>query len=353
MVMTEVETTGAVPIPQAPGVPEFPTEPPTDSLPVQRRGPQYASAAWEALGTYVSLVVADGSRLEQAVEACELLLDRVDRACSRFREDSDLVMATEGSGRWVSVDPLLCQALSAAVRVAEATGGLVDPTIGHSLVALGYDRDISLVRELAAGGRAPDRGPASIAVPVIPDAWRSIQIDLDGAVLVPPGVSLDLGSTGKAFAADLIAAGIPEAVGTSLIISLGGDVAVGQLADEEHPWLVSVAERPQDAGGPGSETVVLQAGGLATSSTLARRWRHGGAPVHHLLDPRTGRPVDAIWRTVSVCAASCLDANAASTAAIVMGELAPAWLYERDLATRLVTADGQVLRVAGWPDADQ
>jgi thiamine biosynthesis lipoprotein len=88
---------------------------------------------------------------------------------------------------------------------------------------------------------------------------------------------------------------------------------------------------------------------MATSSTLARRWRRGHASVHHLLDPRTGLPADETWRTASVCAATCVDANAASTAAIVLGALAPAWLWERDLAARLVASDGRVMRVAGWP----
>jgi thiamine biosynthesis lipoprotein len=89
---------------------------------------------------------------------------------------------------------------------------------------------------------------------------------------------------------------------------------------------------------------------MATSSTVHRRWTRGGETVHHLLDPRTGRPVDLCWRTVTVAASSCLAANTASTASIVLGEQAPAWLLERDLAARLVDTDGSVMTVAGWPE---
>jgi thiamine biosynthesis lipoprotein len=95
-------------------------------------------------------------------------------------------------------------------------------------------------------------------------------------------------------------------------------------------------------------TVALRGGGLATSSTTQRRWRRGGQEVHHILDPRTGAPAAAIWRTVSVAAASCVEANTASTAAIVLGATAPAWLLRMRLPARLVRHDGAVVATCGW-----
>jgi thiamine biosynthesis lipoprotein len=317
--------------------------------------PAYAAARWRAFGTYVHLVVADAERLPAARAACEKILAGVDLSCSRFRDDSDLVRANRNAGRWVEVDSLLIRAVIEAVRVADATDGLVDPTLADQLVALGYDRDLDEIH--ANPANVSDLATAIPAQPPVPEGWRRIDIDLEGAIRVPRGLGLDLGATGKAFAADLIAGTVPLQAGTALIISLGGDVAVGALDDLPgafiHHWQVAVAERPEDSFRPEAEVVVLEEGGLATSSTLARRWRRGGAAMHHLLDPRTGLPVDPIWRTASVCAASCLDANAASTAAIVMGDLAPAWLWEHDLAARLVAADGRVMRIAGWPDPER
>jgi thiamine biosynthesis lipoprotein len=314
--------------------------------------PGYAAARWKALGSYVSLVVADQERLPAARMACAQLLEEIDLSCSRFRGDSDLVRANRGAGGWVPVAPLLIRAITEAVRVAEITDGLVDPTLGGQLVALGYDRDLAEVQASPDTGPGGGTGTGPLGgTPVTPEGWRLIEIDPDGALRVPTGVSLDIGATGKAFAADLIASTVPRLAGTALIISLGGDVAIGDRPGEAgHLWRISVAERPEDADLPGAEVVVLTEGGLATSSTLARRWRQSGHPVHHLLDPRTGLPVDAVWRTASVCANSCLDANAASTAAIVLGAAAPGWLREHDLAARLVGADGRVARIAGWPD---
>jgi thiamine biosynthesis lipoprotein len=71
--------------------------------------------------------------------------------------------------------------------------------------------------------------------------------------------------------------------------------------------------------------------------------------MHHILDPRSGEPARTPWRTVSVAAATCADANVASTAAIVLGDDAPGWLAERNLPARLVRLDGTVSVQGGWP----
>jgi FAD:protein FMN transferase len=301
----------------------------------------YAADRWSALGTYVQLVVAGGEDLPAARAEAERLLDDVDRACSRFRPDSDLVRANRAAGSWVRVHPLLAAALRMAIAAAEETAGLVDPTVGAALEALGYDRDFA---EVAA---AP--GPAVTPVPVPVQAWRQVGVDPHGAVRVPPGVVLDLGAVGKAFAADLLARRIARDIGVDCVVSLGGDVAVGTIARSTgHPWRVEVAERPGDAP---AQRIVLDRGGLATSTTTHRQWRRGGETVHHLLDPRTGRPVSGTWRTASVAAASCVAANTASTAALVLGPSARAWLRSRGLPARLVAQDGAVTTVGGWPDS--
>ena len=105
---------------------------------------------------------------------------------------------------------------------------------------------------------------------------------------------------------------------------------------------------PPPSGGP-STVIAIRDGGLATSSTVARRWRRGGDVLHHILDPRTGLPAAPVWRTVSVAAASCADANTAATAAIIRGRPAPDWLASLSLPARLVEADGAVHVIAGWP----
>jgi thiamine biosynthesis lipoprotein len=303
-----------------------------------------AAADWRALGTGVRLVVTDPALLD----SCNLLLARhlaeVDAACSRFRTDSELVALDAAAGRPVRVSPLLAEALAVALRAAEATDGAVDPTVGSAMEAIGYDRDFTLVRE--------DDRPVRLTVKRAPGR-RRVKLDRDtGTVVVPAGVRLDLGATAKAWAADRAAALLAEAAGCGVLVSLGGDTAVAG----EPPaggWQIRV----QDVTGPVGETpaqgsyatVGLRGGGLATSGTAARRWRRGGHDLHHIVDPRTGLPVRSPWRTVSVAAATCADANAASTAALVKGTGAERWLTRLGLPARLVAQDGTVLTTPGWP----
>ncbi|WP_462187166.1 FAD:protein FMN transferase [Frankia sp. CcWB2] len=131
-----------------------------------------------------------------------------------------------------------------------------------------------------------------------------------------------------------------------VLVSLGGDVATAGNAPEGG-WRIRVQDRP----GEPACTVTLAAGSaVATSSTLGRRWRRGGRLLHHILDPRTCQPAPVVWRTATVAAASCLDANTASTAAIVRGSAAVGWPRRLGMPARLVAADSSIVTTAGWPD---
>jgi len=291
-------------------------------------------------GTIGVLVVADDARLYEARQAVDDVLGRVDQTCSRFRPDSDLERVNAGAGRAVAADPLLLDAVDVALRAARRTGGAVDPTIGQTLRVLGYDRDFA---SLEVGGPPTN-------VRIVPVAgWRQVMIARTaGTIRVPAGTRLDLGATAKAWAADRAAGAACRRAGCGVLLSLGGDMAVAGPAPAGG-WNVQLAdwcgEDLDDAGA----VVQIMDGGLATSGTTARRWQAGDQQVHHIIDPATSQPAATPWRTVTVAAGSCLDANVAATAALVMGEAAPSWLAERHLPARLVAQDGAVTYVAGWP----
>ena len=303
-----------------------------------------ASASWHALGTGVQVTVTEGRQLAAARAMLEADLAAVDLACSRFRPDSEIVALDRVTGGGpAEVSPLLAEAIAVALRAARLTDGDVDPTVGAAMNAVGYDRDFSLVAR---------EGPAvKLTVRTIP-GWRQVEFDERAHLLrLPPGVRLDLGATAKAWAADRAATRIAAATGGGVLVSLGGDVAVSGRAPDGG-WRIRVQDvsgRPEDPPTGPSAVVAIRTGGLATSSTAARRWRRGGDILHHILDPRTGLPAAVVWRTVSVAAATCTDANIASTAAIIRGRAAPAWLTELGLPSRLVDEAGRVHTVAGWP----
>jgi len=295
----------------------------------------------EAFGTYLFLAVRRPAVLSAAVELAECVVADVDATCSRFREDSDLSRANAAAGSWVEVDPLLVAAVEVACQAAEATAGLVNPLLGRTLVQLGYDRDFRRLPTPVATllpGDAPGAEAPSL------DAWRDIRTDPGGAVRVPSDTALDLGSTGKAWASDLIAAAIEDDLGEAALVSVGGDVRVA--APDGRPWQVAISEAPD---GPVHQVVGVEAGGLATSSTRVRRWSHRGVVRHHLLDPRTGGPAGDRWRTVTATGPSCVAANTAATAAVVLGDQAPAWLTERGVAARLLGSDGSLVTTGEWP----
>jgi thiamine biosynthesis lipoprotein len=301
-----------------------------------------ATVVFPALGTTATLAVTQRARLAAARTVVDAEIAACDRACSRFRSDSDLSRLNAGRGRPVAVSSRLVDDLLAGLRAARLTDGAVDPTVGKALISLGYDRDFPLV---AAARPAPIVTFAPVA------GWRCLTVDArKGLARVPAGVAVDLGATAKARCADLAASAAAARAGCGVLVSLGGDVAVAG-PPPTGGWKVRVADDASasaEAGAPG-QTVEIQTGGLATSGVTVRKWRRGHLDLHHVIDPRTGRSAQVVWRTVSVAAGSCTDANIAATAAIVLGQEAPAWLAAHRLPARLVAPDGAVSVVGGWP----
>jgi thiamine biosynthesis lipoprotein len=176
-----------------------------------------------------------------------------------------------------------------------------------------------------------------------------VTVDRDRSTIrVAGGVSLDLGATAKALAADRAAAEASAAAGSGVLVSFGGDLAIAGPAPSDG-WRVRVTDDHRAGFDAPGQWILLSSGGLATSSTAVRRWRTDAGSAHHLIDPRTGRSASSVWRTVSVSAGSCVDANIASTATIIRGQKAAAWLEALALPSRLVRANGTVLHVGGWP----
>jgi FAD:protein FMN transferase len=297
----------------------------------------------EAFGGVAVVAVTERVALSRAVEIVSRVVAEFDRACSRFRDDSELSAVNAGAGSAVRVGPVLLDAVGAAVRAARLTGGDVDPTVGEALIGLGYHRDFA---ELSSRDSAfPAVARPLAAVP----GWRTVVLDLEqSTVRVPPRVRLDLGATAKALAADRTADLAHSELGCGVLVSFSGDLAIAGPAPVDG-WRVRVTDDHRSGVDAPGQWISLPSGGLATSSTFVRRWRTSSGEVHHLVDPTTGQPADSVWRTASVTARSCLDANIASTAAIVRGSEAADWLEELGLPSRLVGVDGCVRHIAGWP----
>jgi FAD:protein FMN transferase len=299
-----------------------------------------ARMTFPALGTTATVVVTDPVRIEAAAAVVAAEVSACDQACSRFRDDSELSRLNTARGEEVAVSARLVEELVAALRAARLTDGVVDPTIGRALISAGYDRDFPLVPAAST--------PPTVTLAPVP-GWRCLQVDVrSGRARVPAGVLVDLGATAKARCSDRAALVAASATDCGVLVSLGGDLAVAG-PPPAGGWKVRVTD--DCAGEPGApgQIVGLRDGGLASSGVTVRAWRRGDAAFHHVIDPRTGQSAAVVWRTVSVAAATCTDANIAATAALVLGQEAPGWLQARRLPARLVAADGGVSLVGGWP----
>jgi len=272
------------------------------------------TASFRAMGCDVVVAGAGGA----ALAAIRRLFADRERVFSRFLPDSELQRVNRAAGRPTLVSPEFAAAVASALRAAERTDGLVDPTVGGSLLALGYDVDFALLRD--------DPRPAGAVGPA--PGWHRVQL-AGRLLLMPKGCVLDLNGVVKAAAVDAAA----ELLDGPGFVSVGGDMAVRGATD------VAL---------PGGGAVRVMRGGLATSGTTRRRWRRGGAWRHHLIDPRSGLPADSPWREVTASGATCLDADVAARAALIAGPDGPAWLDRLGSAGRFVSADGRATVNATW-----
>jgi thiamine biosynthesis lipoprotein len=332
-----------------------PDSPPTEKTPPivsPAARERFGEARWETWSTSVVLRLTDPRRLGGARVAVEHELDAIDRACSRFRLNSEIARVNASAGRAVRVSPLLAEALALALRAARLTDGDVDPTVGTALTLAGYDRDWRLLEQpdMESEDTSAHEHPSKpmVAARAV-CGWRGVTFDrARRTVCIPAGFTIDLGATAKAWAADRVAQTAAQVAGCGALVGIGGDIATSGPAPA-HGWAVHVTDdHRSDHHAPG-QTVMIHSGGLATSSTAVRRWRHEGHTMHHIIDPATGAPARGTWRTASVAAASCADANIATTAALIRAGAAPAWLARLGVPARLVSHTGRVYTIGAWP----
>jgi thiamine biosynthesis lipoprotein len=244
------------------------------------------------------------------------LFEERDARFSRFRPSSELSRVNALPLGLTLVSGEFASMLSLSLDAARATDGLVTPAVGSAILAAGYDRDFDRL--------PPDVGAV---VPAAIPSWHSISLH-GGGLLRTETVQLDLNGVVKGKTVD----DALELAGRGWV-SAGGDVA---------------ALEPVVVGLPGGGSIALHDGGLATSSVAKRRWLADGVPQNHLIDPRTGRPTTSPWRDVSVAARTCLIADVAAKAALLLGAAGPGWLDERNLAGRFVSHDGAVTLNDSW-----
>lgn len=294
-----------------------------------------AATRFHAMGTTVALLVPQQDA-RTSFDEVQRLFASWERTLSRFQPESELSCLNATAGEPVVVSPLLWTVLTRALDAAQATDGRYDPTLQTQLVALGYDRTFEQVH---------DREESTGAHVVAGGGWRRVALDAESRrVTLPVGVGLDFGGIAKGMAVDAALARLRQMGHRRALVNAGGDLAVFGAPPFAEAWPIEIA------GKRANWTIPLTHGALATSGISRRHWRQAGRERHHLLDPRTGEPVENDLWSVTVVAPTCEQADVAAKAAFVAGLRAGGdLLRECHYAGLFTLRDGTWRAVGSWP----
>jgi thiamine biosynthesis lipoprotein len=275
------------------------------------------------------LYAADAASAARYAGAAEDEILRLERLYSRYREDSvtTLIKRSAGDGRGVEVDAETAALLDYAHTAWMQSGGLFDITSGVLRRAWDFKAQ-----------RLPAQAEIEALLPLIGwdrVAWRSPRIALPQA-----GMELDFGGYVKEYAADRAAQAARSAGARHGFVELAGDIALIGPHPDGAPWQVGVRHprNPEQA----MATIPLAAGAIASSGDYERYFEHEGVRYCHVLNPKTGWPVQGL-AAVSVVAEQCLVAGTASTIAMLKGAAeGPAWLEGLGLRYLCMDARGKL-----------
>ena len=244
-------------------------------------------------------------RGERARELARQEARRIERKFSRYLPDSEVGRINGSRGQPVRVDEETAHLLDYAATCYELSEGMFDITSGVLRRAWKFD--------------GSDRVPAEAAVADLLQhvGWGRVAWG-DRTLTMPAGMEIDLGGIGKEYAVDraasLIAAQIPDA----FVVNFGGDLYASGARRGSRPWSIGVDD-PERTGDATIAVIPLSRGGLATSGDARRYILYRGKRLGHILNPKTGWPIDGAPRSVTVIAPTCVEAGTLSTLAYLQG----------------------------------
>lgn len=285
--------------------------PPDPSTPGLSRSGQDFHHAFHAMATPCEMRLESDNadlamRVGQKVEAEAL---RIEHKYSRYRSDS--VIAKINAGVPVTVDPETRGLLDYAGQCFALSNGLFDITSGVLRRAWKFD--------------GSDRLPAPSQVETLRSlvGWKKVSWN-PPAIVLPAGMEIDLGGIAKEYAVDRALALARAETDEPVLVNFGGDLAVSGPRRGGQRWKVAIASVEADDKMAG--LIELTEGALATSGDARRFLLKDGVRYGHILDPRTGWPVRGAPRSVTVAAATCVEAGMTATLTMLRGSRAERFL---------------------------
>ena len=291
------------------------------------------------MGTLVTIEIVipqgtDNAPAQQAIERAFGWFREIENRCTRFDPASELMQLAARPGEAVVASPMLFEAVRFALLVAEETGGAFDPTVGHHMMARGFDR------EHRSGSQVHlDFDAAADAT------WRDVEIDPNRrAITLRRSLILDLGAVAKGLAIDTAAQELKPF--DNFAIDAGGDLYMAGTNRFGEPWTVGIRHpRNKDEM---LESLRISDQAICTSGDYERRGADGRS---HILDPRTGKVADSV-ASATVIAPVAMLADALATAAFVLGPDEGIRLLDRmGVDGMIVTPDLARYETRGLPHA--
>ncbi|MCX6900847.1 MAG: FAD:protein FMN transferase [Verrucomicrobia bacterium] len=250
--------------------------------------------------------------VEQARREVGALLDRLDRAMSTYREDSEVCRfgAYRGSD-WFAVSADTARVVVESLRVSELTSGAFDVTVDPLVRLWGFGPR----RE--TGEAPPEQAIAEARRKV---GWRKLQARLDPPALrkTSPEISVDLSAIAKGYTADAVAERLGQFGVTNYLVAIGGELKARGHGQQGRPWRVGV-DKPLDDGRAIQRVIELKDKAVSTSGDYRNFFTDAGHRYSHVVDPRTGRPVTHNLASVTIVCETSARADALATGLMVLG----------------------------------
>ncbi len=260
------------------------------------------------MDTFVTIKIISGenqSKTDDSIDRGVALFYKVERICSRFDPETELMKLSSQTGRSVAVSPILYSAVKFAVETARETGGAFDPSIGRKLERRGFNKNYLSGHIVSSDFIEDDHA-----------GYRDIILDdRNHSILLKKPMIIDLGGVAKGLAIDLAAEEIRTIGYSDFLINAGGDLYASGHDENGKDWTIGIRHpmRRNELVG----TVQLTDAAICTSGDYERP-----SPVlpneNHLLDPFNGKSPDSLV-SCTVIAPFAMLADTFSTASFVMG----------------------------------
>ncbi len=269
-----------------------------------------------AFGTNWSIILPHSGHSDDLAPSLVSILERIDRAMSPFRQDSELAAFNAASAGAMSVGPDFAHVTAEALRIASISNGAFDPTVGPLVGRYGFGP--------IHGERHADYKALTCSANLITKAEASLSIDLCGIA--------------KGYALDALANHLRKQGHVDFLIDIGGELLAAGRGPNNRPWNLGIADPLRSGIHTAFHATDLA---IATSGDAINAYEVAGRRYSHTIDPSTGEPIRNSLASVSVVHASAMTADGLATALLVLGpEAGPEWAKAHNLAASFLLRNG-------------